>query len=536
MYSTILLSLLASSVLADDITAQSLGDKYQCVGTFIFGRHNDRVAKPATVLTGLGAERQVVSGNFYRERYFGLTADGNKTSSDFVIDGLNKDGVFIYGETYSQCPASTVLEYSQLSFLQGLYPPTSAVSDNKTLSEEEDSSLSNGTQVDGPFNGYQYVFMDVQQETSDNYFYIEGDSNCPTSDDAAAKWNQTDEYKELYNSTYDFYQSLSSILPEKKFPKKKLSFKNAMSIFDYLNVNYIHNSDLAKKYNETLLRKVALLADKAQWGISYNSTEDASSLTIGGQSILGAVYNYLNTTKVEGSPYINYFIGSYDIMYQLAGLLQLNKVSDNFTGMPDYGSTYVWDLLKDSNGGYHVMFSFKNGTDDDAVLKSYPMFGNESNVMDWDDFESAITLVSITDLSTWCNSCNSQSPQCKQYSTAYQYGTELEDNGVDLSSLASGKTHIQKGSLTNAGAGGIGAGVTIGVFLILGALGYLFYRMRSQKSASNAEGRTLADGHERISLNSNSQRGRTGSGSGASTALTSTAEEKVSQGSVANMV
>ncbi|GMF01723.1 unnamed protein product [[Candida] boidinii] len=131
-----------------------------------------------------------------------------------------------------------------------------------------------------------------------------------------------------------------------------------MSIYDFMNVNYIHNETLAKEWNDELIYQVKILADQAQWGISYSSENKLADFTIGGQSLLGGVYNYLNETKVNGSPYINYFTGSYNTMYQIAGLLGLNEVSADFTGMPDYGATYVWDLLKNSDGDY---FLFLNG-------------------------------------------------------------------------------------------------------------------------------------------------------------------------------
>ncbi len=486
------LSLFAGSTFADSgVSADSLSDDYKCVGTFILGRHNDRVTKPAKVLTTLGARGQVKSGTFYRKRYFGLDEDGNETSTDFKIDGLNDQGVYVYGETYAQCPASTVLEYSQLSFLQGLYPPTDDLDTNSTLSDEDDSALSNGTEVVAPFNGYQYVFMDVQQDGSDEYYYIEGTENCPTSDAAIEKWETGDEFKKLNESTLSFYQSLSEILPESKFPESKVNFGYAMSIYDFMNVNYIHNKELASKYNETLLTKVKILADKSQWGISYDSSDALNNFTIGGRSLLGAAYHYLNATKVDGSPYINYLVGSYDIMYQMAGLLQLNKVSDNFTGMPEYGATYVFDLLQDKSSNYYVMFSYKNGTKDGVPLTTYPIFGTSDNLMKWSDFEDNIKSVGLLSLKQWCNTCESTASQCDQYSSAYTYGTKLENQGVNLDSLASGETHLESsGGLTNAGAGGIGAGVTIGVFVIIGALAYLFYRHRRNIKASEGQEET----------------------------------------------
>ncbi|OWB78605.1 hypothetical protein B5S32_g2802 [[Candida] boidinii] len=468
LLTSIVLALAQSVSAADDDNANILDDGYQCVGTFIFGRHNDRTAKPSNVLTTYGQVEQVDSGNFYRERYFGLDGEGTNVTSGYKINGLNPEGYFVYGQTYAQAPASSVILYSQMSFLQGLYPPSTAVNTVKSLEVADQSGLANGTSVIGPFDGYQYVFMDVQQPDSENYIWIKGDSDCPASDDAIAAWQKSDTFKSLNESTLGFYQGLKEYLPAGKFKKSKLNFGSAMSIYDFMNVNYIHNETLAKEWNDELIYQVKILADQAQWGISYSSENKLADFTIGGQSLLGGVYNYLNETKVNGSPYINYFTGSYNTMYQIAGLLGLNEVSADFTGMPDYGATYVWDLLKNSDGDYFVQFSFKNGTADEDVLNTYPLFNQSEVILKWDDFETQIKEVSLRSLETWCNACGSEASMCIEYSKTY----------VDA---------LNKSSLTLADAGGIGAGVTIGVFLILGFLGLLFVKYYKNKKTSTPD-------------------------------------------------
>ncbi|GME86386.1 unnamed protein product [Ambrosiozyma monospora] len=313
---------------------------------------------------------------------------------------------------------------------------------------------------------------------------IKGDVNCPSSDKAIKTYLKSDDFQNINSSTYDFYQSLSSVLPAKQFPSYSLNFGQAYQIFDYVNVNWIHDEDKPSSWNSTLLFQLRTLADAYQWGIANAATHNA---TIGGQSMLGAVYKYLNTTKVEGSPYINYFTGSYNTMNQMFSLMQMDKVSENFTGLPDYGATLVWDLLQEtSSNDYYVQFSFMNGTtpDNGTPLVAYPEFGSSDTLMSWSDFETAIKNVSILQLSNWCSTCNvsiEDAPQCAKYSNAYEFGTQLSDKGVDLKEVANGdysSLDIKKSSLTNAGAGGIGAGVTIFVFGVLGALGWLFCKSR----------------------------------------------------------
>ncbi|CDK28847.1 unnamed protein product [Kuraishia capsulata CBS 1993] len=482
-----LLALAASTVQAGDFNNTLGNSDLSCVGTFVFGRHNDRTAKPSTVLTNYGATRQVASGSLFRERYFGLKGANTTVKSDYKIDGLNSEGVFVYGDTYAQAPASTVIMYSMISFMQGLYPPTQAWQTDAALADKMDEEMSNGTVVESPFNGYQYVFMDIQQDDSEDYIWINGDDSCPNSDNAIAGFNKTEFFKEMNASTYDFYKSLGSIIPNSSYAHSKLNFKNAMNVYDFMHVNYIHDEDLAKNWNETIMHKVSYLADAAQWGISYNASNATDPLTLGGQSLLGGVANYLNATKTAGSPYINYFVGSFNTMYQIGGLLQLNEVSDNFTGMPDYGSVYVFDLLhSNSTSDYYVQFSFRNGTNDGSKLEVYPLFGSDEDLMSWSNFTSNIDKVSIRNVEDWCAACGSTSERCTVYSTLYESAESLENKNVSLSELASGdysSLDINTPSLSNAAAGGIGAGVTIGVFLLVGGFAYLLYRSKKGSSS-----------------------------------------------------
>jgi hypothetical protein len=67
---------------------------------------------------------------------------------------------------------------------------------------------------------------------------------------------------------------------------------------------------------------------------------------------------------------------------------------------------------------------------------------------------------------------------CVPYSDLYTAAKTLEAQGVDLNDVDTSKS-----DLSLAGAGGIGAGTTIGVFLILGGLFYLFRKFRNGKKS-----------------------------------------------------
>lgn len=477
--STLLLLALVASSLAGDLSAQSLGGSYKCIGSVILTTDNE-VMPGSVVLTGAGAQSQVKSGNFYRERYFGLDSQGNKTSSDFVIDALNKAGVYARPDLYSECASFVEDQYSLNSFLQGFYPPTS-LTKNQTLSDLYGAKLANGTTVTTPFNGYQYIPANIETIGSTIYYRLAGNLYCPASDTAIIRRTESADYQSLNTSTHEFYQSLADLLPT--FPSYALNFDYAAKIYTTMKAYRNHDSNFASKVSDDMMTKAQLLADQLEWFISYDDANPASKVTIGGRSILGAIYNSFYSQTVLGTRHIDIFSAYYTNMYRLAAVMQLNKASSDFLGRPKDGSTYVWDLLKDSTGIKYVMFSFKNGTD--SELTAYPMFGTGATAMAWETFENNCITYGITSLSGWCDACSSIADQCAASSTAYIYGTELQNQGLNLRStlLNHKKFHIEK--LSNVAAGGIGAGVTVAAIFLLELLCYMCYRIGTHKSTVN---------------------------------------------------
>lgn len=455
-------------------------DDYKVVGSLIFGRHNDRPAKPASYLTPIGAESQYQIGQFYRERYFGLDSSNVKTSSatndnTTVIAGLNKDGLFVNGQIYCEAESSNVILFSHYAFLQGLYPPQDVAGTavgNFTLAE-----IANGTVVENPLHGYQYIKSNIQENATNGYIWTKGDTNCPASDAAIDEVENSDYFNQLTNESADFYQSISDIpFIKETFSSSKLNFGNSMNIFDQVWVNTIHNETVSEQFNESTIDAIQFWSDKYQWLISDNQVN--ANLTIGAKTLMARVVEKLTTTKSTGKPYLNYLTGSFNTMYQLASIINLDIADSKFRTMPNYGATYVFELLNNTSNDTFVKFSFKNGTQE---LNTYPLFNSSQTMMSWDDFVSNVAEVSIPKVSSWCSACGYDDissdnviDMCVPSSDTYEQAVKLEEQGVDLSSY-------KKQKLSLADAGGIGAGVTIGVFAILGGLIFLGLRLRNKK-------------------------------------------------------
>lgn len=443
------------------------------VGTFILGRHNDRKTKPTRVLTPLGAREQVLAGQFYRERYFGLDDQGNEVPTDKRIEGLNEYGVYVAGDIDAHATTSNVILFSHLSFLQGLYPPTNETIEVDALVDTNLARLSNGTVVLNPLGGYQYVDTSLAEEGSPEYIFIQGDDDCPVATAAGNRLDSSDWWQQKNASTLDFYRSLDL----EGFPSWRRNFDNAFNVFDYMNVNQIHNESVT--WNETTFQQVSLLNDQYQWARAFDEDHVVGNRSIAGQTIGGAILSGLNSTRYNTSPYIHYYTTSFDTMFQLSAVTEMYKASDNFTGMPNYGSTFVFELLRDDTGEFFVEFSAKNGSSDSVPLNPFPLFGQNETVIPWDTFYSTMVERTITTLDTWCSKCSSELEMCVPYSDLYEEAASLQSEGISLEELAESRP-----SLTNAQAGGIGAGVTVGVFLLIGALFVLFRKFSRNDVAS----------------------------------------------------
>lgn len=458
--------LLASGSAADDTI----------LGAFIFGRHGDRLTKPTSTLTTLGAHQLLSSGQFYHARYL-------DPESSLHIEGLNL--TYHESQLSAQAPNSGVIQMSQWAFFQGLYPPlntlkglSAEISENEVISLSE--SLANGTDLDAPLEGYQYVVSQGVDEDAPANIWIKGDESCPNFDASSQRYYQSSEFKTLNESTFDFYQGLSSIVAG-GIPKAKLNYANAYSVFDYINVNSIHNGTFAALVSEDDFNRVKWLQDRYTTDLNYNASD--STTVIGAKTLLTAMFTNLNDTLVARQPLLSMFTGSYDTFSQFFGLTGLiDKDPQTFGGLVNYGASIVLELFKtEDDSTPRVRFLFRNGTESTDALTPYPIFGQDVAGIKFTDFEDLVNENAIHDLQGWCTACGAwKLDLCKPVAPVYEaFEKLLAENNVGILGTASSDDleqtlrtilNTDSSGLTLAGAGGIGAGVTIGVFLIAGLI------------------------------------------------------------------
>ncbi|KAG0155554.1 hypothetical protein PDIDSM_2725 [Penicillium digitatum] len=449
-----------------------LVDAERVLGAYNFTRHGDRTPKVFgnTQLTDLGYREVFDSGSFYNERYI-------SPNSSKQIEGISAE-VVNPKQISASAPPDTVLQNSATGFLQGVYPPVGKVASQ---------TLGNGTSVEAPLNGYQLIQL-VPASTSKNAedsTWLQGSSGCQKATVSSNNYFASEMYTSLLLSTKKFYQSLSPML-DGAFASSDMTFKNAYTIFDYLNVGNIHNStsQFPHKSNltEEVYRQLISLAGSHEFNLAYNSSEKVRA--IDGAVLAGKILAGLNETiTTKGKSKLNIGFGSYGTIFSLFGLLQMPAASVNFTGIPDYASSMVFELVTNASGtdfptdksDLSVRFTFHNGTiTGSSEPTAYPLYGQSRELLSWDDFSSKTSEIAVTSDDEWCAMCGSTDGKCAR----------SDSTSGESSSATSSSTSGSGMSLAVAGV--IGAMVTLAVILGLQAIFFLLggFRIAKRNKAS----------------------------------------------------
>lgn len=329
---------------------------------------------------------------------------------------------------------------SALSLLQGLLPATASYN----------TTLANGTTVEGPLGGYQY--LPVESVEPDNDVSLEGWTSCNTFTTAT---------NELYNSTFftrkaaenqDFLKSLPPYLDG-----RPVTLQNMWNIFDFMNVNYIHNADFKKQLPEGYLEKARDLANWHEYNVFSGPTPDHIR-NIAGQTIIPSILEgFKSITDSKDPVKFVYEAISYKPFISLFNITKAAEINPQLAGIVDYAAAVALEVRQPSSGGPPVVrFNFKNGTSE-TNFTTYKFLDASSTSTDipLSDLVNYLEPYGIDTINKWCSSCaNTQDRGCAALAVASQ--TALD-------------SHHQK--IGPVGAGFLGAGLTLAVaLLLLGAL------------------------------------------------------------------
>lgn len=458
------------------------------LGAFVFHRHGDRTTKawPPTHLTDLGYSEVHSAGSYFRSKYI--------TNETTAISGIAENFVNL-AQLSVEAPVDTVLQNSAQGFTQALYPPVGSQLNTQTLA--------NGTTVAAPLDGYQLIPVNIvtsaSQPTADseNSPWLQGASGCPAALTSSNEYLLSAEFAALDKKTRDFYAALSPVV-NSTFDSDYLTFKNAYSIFDLINVATINNATIPSSdlLTSSVLFQLRTLADAHEFGLAYNASFPIRAIS--GATLAAQILEHLNATIAsKGKTKLGIQFGAYGTFLSFFGLAQLPAANKDFTGVVDYASSMTFEMFTTKTvaaGSFpaeediSIRFLASNGTAAVVGQTAYPLFGQKETVLPYKTFVSEMNKFAIGDQETWCKSCGKTDGACAPYFTT------ASSTGSDESTSSEGGS----GGVSRPVAGVIGALVAVVVVLGLqaGVMGLGGLRVVSKKRLAAGAAAGVAETRE----------------------------------------
>jgi hypothetical protein len=246
----------------------------------------------------------------------------------------------------------------------------------------------------------------------------------------------------------------------------------------------IHNATIQSSnlLTPSNVLQLQTLSDHHEYNLAYNATDPVRA--IDGSVLAAQVVQALNATITgKSSTSINVQFGEYANFLSFFGLAQLPAASVNFTGINNFASSMVFELVTNStvsNTSYpsadniNVRFMFANGTAGAAPLNEYPLFGQSQMELPWSMFVSEMSKFVVGSQDAWCAACGAGSTACNSTSST----------SAGSSSSSPTASSSSSGGISRAVDGVIGAMVTLAVILALIALLMLVGGLRLVRKGS----------------------------------------------------
>ncbi|TFK40711.1 histidine phosphatase superfamily [Crucibulum laeve] len=433
------------------------------LGVVVLARHGDRQGfyqdpityNPSnTAITPLGNVQEFQLGQKLRSIYF-------NSSSPSFISGINTT---VADETQLHVRADGggergVIFNSAVSVLQGLFPATQAYN----------TTLANGTTVIGPLGGYQYV--PIESVEPDNDISLEGWTSCGEFTNSNIAFYSSPAFKQKEADHADFLKSLTPYVGG-----RNVSLQNMWNIYDFMNVESIHDAKFQQALPLTFLEQARDLANWHEYGI-FSSPQLDGIGNIAGQAILPSILEgFASITNSSDPIKFVYEAIAYKPFLSLFNMTGVAQQNPELASIVNYAAVLALEVRQPASGGPVIRFNFKNGTDangTDSDFKTYNFLG-ESGDVPLSTFVSTLSTHALQGLPAWCTVCqNQQDRGCGDLAAAKLLGMQAAES----------QSHR---SVSPVAAGFIGAAVTL-VFLaivlfFLSLLGLFTFNKRSTKA------------------------------------------------------
>ncbi|TRM61156.1 histidine phosphatase superfamily [Schizophyllum amplum] len=442
-----------------------MSDDSTLLGVVILTRHGDRqgfyqdpdsYTASGTVITPLGTVQEYQLGQKLRSLY--LNASSPTDLAGMSHDVVNASQISVSADAGGE---GGVIFDSAVSLMQGLFPNTTSYN----------TTLANGTTVVGPLGGYQYI--PIESVEPDNDISLEGWTSCSAFSDWTYEFYNSSAFQQKASENADFLGQLPPYLDG-----RPVSLENM--IFDFMNVNWIHNEEFADAVPEEYLAQARALANYHEYGV-FTSPEVDGIGNIAGRTVLPIILEGFASIIDSSDPTQLVYTGvSYKPFLSLFNMTQAAEMHSNLEAIGktmDYAASVVFEVRETSDGDHVLRFNFKNGTSEDEFT-SYPILGQDGDVP-LSTFIDRLAPAAINSTADWCQAC----------------GNTKDRGCAALTKAANDAIAAHSDTISPVGAGFLGAGLTIvvmlamfGVLLFMGVL--TFGRRtasRKQKETSSVD-------------------------------------------------
>ncbi|GBE83510.1 phosphoglycerate mutase-like protein [Sparassis crispa] len=361
------------------------------LGVVLLVRHGDRLEffqdpltyNPAqTFITPLGSVEEYQLGSFLRSVYI-------NTSSSSYINGLNTDVVNIT-QLDVRADASgegSVIVNSVQALLQGLYPPTT----------DNNITLANGSTIIAPLGGYQYIPVDSVEEDLD--ISLNSFTDCPNFDAHISEFYSSPGFLAEAQEAAPFLADLAPYLGN-----RSTNFTNMWNIFDYVNVQSIHNKTFYDILPAGYEEQAYYYANYHENGVFTDPVSVGGIGNIAIQTILPSIFTAL-TSMADGSDGVLLMINeiSYKPFISLFNVTDAALADPSIAGIVDYAAAVALELSAGDPEPL-VTMKLKNGTTD-AEFHTLSLFGTTGGVP-LSQFIDTLAPIAVNNTQQWCAACN----------------------------------------------------------------------------------------------------------------------------------
>jgi len=421
------------------------------IGIVVLARHGDRegfyqdpdtYTASSTQITPLGEQQEWQLGNLLRSIYLNASSPSYIEGIAPMTELLNVSQVQAWADGGAE---GSVIVDSCNALLQGLWQAT-------TLSN---TTLANGTTIFSPLGGYQYVPINAVDPTLD--VALEGFTDCNTLDAKTEVFYNSTEFTEMADEMASFFNELQPYVGG-----REVTLVNMWNIFDYMNVQSIHNATFAQALPQTFLAQVYTLASWHEYNINTDTSLDGIGNIAFRTMIPGILDAFQQIVDGEGLK-IFYNAISYKpflSLFNMTGVVADNALPPDIV---NYAAAVVLEVRQTEAWGPAIRFLYKNGTADAGFTQHGMSFaqwsGDEFGDVPLSVFVDAFAPVAVNTTLDWCNVCGQTTERgCPQL----------------LAAAAATNGSQTQYKINPVGAGFLGAGLTAAVMLmVLGVLLFL---------------------------------------------------------------